>query len=160
MENHIKEFIDRYKDLRAQHLDSQYLFKQKKENKKMSDLDLIAQDEDFYNTYLLDAQGLAALRKTSITKTRWASLAFALKNRSEIINSKIDFFNYMHTLLAICLPLFILAAQKIDPWNAGLAVICVFFIFWIFKIRSELRVELSTAKELANVFERLSKDAI
>lgn len=160
MEDPIKEFIDRYKQLRAQHLDTQYLFKRERGNSKLTDLDLIAQDEAFYNTYLVDTQGLAKLRNTKITPERWTSLILALKNRSEMIGAKIDFFNYMHTLLAICLPLFILAGQFLSRANWGAAAICVFFMFWLFKLRSELRLELSTAKELINVFEQISKGAI
>lgn len=160
MDDPIKEFINRYKDLRARHLDDQYLFRRKKGNSNLSELDLIPQDEAFYDTYLLDADGLAKLRNTIITPTRWISVILALKNRSEIINSRIDFYNYMHTLLAILLPLFILAGQMMDKANWALAAICVFFIVWLFKLRAELRFELSTAKELTNVFERLSKGAI
>lgn len=160
MQDPISEFIDRYKELRAQHLNTQYLFKRKKGNSKLTDLDLIAQDEDFYKKYLLDTQGLATLRGTNITPVRWASLILTMKNRSEMINSKIDFFNYMHTLLAICLPLFILAGEMLDKWYWVTAAVCVVFILWLFKLRAELRIELSTAKELTNVFEQIAKGSI
>ncbi|MBO9770002.1 MULTISPECIES: hypothetical protein [Xanthomonas] len=160
MHDPIRDFIDRYKQVRAEHLNSQYLFKRKKGNSKLSELDFIAQDEEFYRAYLLDAQGVAKLRNATITPARWTSLILAVKNRSEMINAKIDFLNYMHTFLAICVPLFILAGQFLDKANWGAAAICVFFIVWLFKLRSELRVELSTAKELSNVFEQLSKGAV
>lgn len=160
MEDQITEFIARYKQQRAEHLENQHIFRRKKENKSLTDLELLSQDEEFYQKYLLDAQGLSRLRNSSITPMRWASAILALKNRSEIINSKIDFFSYMHTLLAVSLPLFILAGQKIDKSNWGIAAICLFFIVWLFKLRSELRLELSTAKELTNVFEQLSRGAI
>ena len=160
MEDQIKEFIDRYKKQRADHLDKQYIFRRNKENKGLTDLDLLGQDEKFYADYLLDAKGISKLRNASITPIQWVSAILALKNRSEMINSKIDFFNYMHTLLAIALPLFILAGQAIDKANWILAAICFGFVVWLFKLRSELRFELSTARELVNLFEQLSKSAI
>ena len=160
MEDAISEFISRYKEQRAEHLEGLFAFRRKRENRSLSDLQLLSHDEDFYSRFLLDAAGLAKLRNAQLTKERWASVILALKNRSEMINSRIDFYNYMHTFLAIALPLFILAGQTIGRSNWIAAVGCLAFIIWLFKIRSELRFELSAAKELVNVFEQIAKGAI
>ncbi|QQQ00945.1 hypothetical protein [Lysobacter enzymogenes] len=156
MTDPIEDFIVQYRHRREEHLEEQRRFRRQRKNSKLTELDLISQDEDFYAKCLSELAGFARLRGKELSITRTTGLVLALKNKAEIINADIDFLNYLHTLIAIALPLFIIAGQfNRDNYWAALA--CVFFVIMVFVKRAKLRKELSIAKELTNLFDQTAK---